>query len=333
MDSIKDNSYLNDIKRIMILISFFSLIFIYWTKKVSYLPISFLSFLIFLLIDLYEKERLKKQLKILIYNCDAIIDSKDIIHIDGEGELSILSNKLFLLKKRYYSLMSKMKDEQTELKEYIEDISHQLKTPITSMRLNEELLLETIDNQKQKEKINEIYIQTLKMNQLVNDLLTLALIDSHSITFQYKEYSFEYILNNIEEDLDYLLSEHNMKIHLNKDLFLICDKKWLGEALKNIIKNCIEKNKNSYIDVDVSDNDSIIKIIIKDYGQGFSENDLDHVFERFYRGENHDEKGVGIGLALSKEIIKGHYGSIEARNDQGALFEIILPKSFGKKKL
>lgn len=333
MDTVKAHPYHKKIMFICYLGSLFGILLTLVFDNTIYLYISLLSLIVLGLLYSKHMSRLYNQLRVLIYNCDAIIDGRKINIIDGEGEISLLSNKLFILNKRYYALIDKMKEEQLELKNYIENISHQLKTPITSMRLNEELLLEVIDNEKQKEKINEIYIQTLKMNQLVNDLLTLALFDSHSIEFKYEDYSLEYLICDIEEDLDYLLREHNMNIRLNQDIKILCDKKWISEALKNIIKNCIEKNNNSFIDIHVQELDSIIDIKIKDYGEGFLEEDLPYIFDRFYRGKKKDYHGVGIGLALSKEIIEQHHGYIKAYNDKGALIEIALPKIFGKKKI
>ena len=102
------------------------------------------------------------------------------------------------------------------------------------------------------------------------------------------------------------------------------------EAIENIIKNCIEINPNDIIDIYCEENDFQKKIFIHDHGNGFDIKDLEHLFERFYTSKN--SKGFGIGLALTNEIIKGHYGTIEAENDDGALFIITLPKILAKKK-
>ena len=278
--------------------------------------------------------RHKQELQLLIENADAIIDQKVLNIIDGEGEISVLSHKLYILSKRYYTLIENMKKEQMKLKDYIEDISHQLKTPITSMRLNEELLLETLKIDSQKEKVQQIYQQTLKINHLVNDLLTLALLDSNSIEFKYDHYPIDLLIEDIEEDLEYLLQEKQMRIELQAhDEYILCDKKWLEEALKNIIKNNIEKNTKSTIDITIQETDSLTQMIIQDHGEGFEEEDLPHLFERFYRGKKKDYQGIGIGLALSKEIIEHHHGIIQASNKNGAHIEISIPKILAKKKL
>lgn len=276
----------------------------------------------------------KKELMYLISNVDAIIDQRPLDIIDGEGEISLLSHKIFILNKRYHSLIEAFKQEQIALKDYIEDISHQLKTPITSMRLNEELLLEVIQDQKQKEKLEHIYQQTLKMNQLVNDLLTLALLDSQSIEFHYEHYPIELLIENVEEDLQYLMIQNHMNIQLHHhNESLLCDEKWMSEALKNVIKNCIEKNKDGVVDINIEDYDTFILLQIQDHGNGFLEEDIPHLFERFYRGKNKDYQGVGIGLSLSKAIIEQHHGFIKVMNKNGAFIEITIPKLLAKKKV
>lgn len=276
----------------------------------------------------------KKQLQYLIHSSDAIIEQRPIHVIDGEGDISLLSHKLYTLYKRYHVLMNTMTQEQIKLKDYIEDISHQLKTPITSMRINEELLLEVIQDDRQREKLKLIYQQTLKMNRLVNDLLTLALLDSNSIHFEYHDEKIEFLIEEVEENLDYLLSSQNMQIQLSHHHEKIsCDHKWFVEVLENIVKNCVEKNHDSVIDILVEDYESMIKITIQDHGQGFYKEDIEHIFERFYRSQKDTGTGIGIGLSLAKEIIEKHHGMIKAYNQQGAVFEIILPKFLAKKKL
>ena len=259
-----------------------------------------------------EQKNKKKQMNYLIQCCDAIIEQKDFSIIDGESKESLLSNKLFLLNKRYHQSLKAVKKEQLKLKDYIEDISHQLKTPITSIRIQTELLLE--ENQ----------IQRIQL--LVNDLQTIALLNSHNIQYFFKEYDLQMLIDEIEEDLDYL----NPQIHLNENIKLLCDEKWFIEALENIIKNCLEKNSTP-LSIFVYENETTLKMIIQDQGNGFKEKDLPFLFQRFYRGEN--SKGTGLGLYIAKEIIEAHHGFIKAYNQQGACFEIVLPQMKMKKKI
>ena len=269
-----------------------------------------------------EQKNKKKQMNYLIQCCDAIIEQKDFSIIDGESKESLLSNKLFLLNKRYHQSLKAIKKEQLKLKDYIEDISHQLKTPITSIRIQTELLLE----ENQNEKLYAIEHQIQRIQLLVNDLQTIALLNSHNIQYCFKEYDLEMLIDEIEEDLDYL----NPQIHLNENIKLLCDEKWFIEALENIIKNCLEKNSTP-LSIFVYENKTTLKMIIQDQGNGFKEKDLPFLFQRFYRGEN--SKGTVLGLYIAKEIIEAHHGFIKAYNQQGACFEIVLPQMKMKKKI
>lgn len=269
-----------------------------------------------------EQKNKKKQMNYLIQCCDAIIEQKDFSIIDGESKESLLSNKLFLLNKRYHQSLKAIKKEQLKLKDYIEDISHQLKTPITSICIQTELLLE----ENQNEKLYAIEHQIQRIQLLVNDLQTIALLNSHNIQYCFKEYDLEMLIDEIEEDLDYL----NPQIHLNENIKLLCDEKWFIEALENIIKNCLEKNSTP-LSIFVYENKTTLKMIIQDQGNGFKEKDLPFLFQRFYRGEN--SKGTGLGLYIAKEIIEAHHGFIKAYNQQGACFEIVLPQMKMKKKI
>ena len=278
----------------------------------------FISFIFYL----WNQNHKKKQMNYLIQCCDAIIEQKDFSIIDGESKESLLSNKLYVLNKRYHQSLKAVKKEQLKLKDYIEDISHQLKTPITSIRIQTELLLE----ENQNKKLYSIEHQIQRIQLLVNDLQTIALLDSHNIQYCFKEYDLQTLIDEIEEDLDYL----NPQIHLNENIKLLCDEKWFIEALENIIKNCLEKNSTP-LSIFVYENETTLKMIIQDQGNGFKEKDLPFLFQRFYRGEN--SKGTGLGLYIAKEIIEAHHGFIKAYNQQGACFEIVLPQMKMKKKI
>ena len=270
---------------------------------------------VFFFIFLEQKNK-KKQMNYLIQCCDAIIEQKDFSIIDGESKESLLSNKLFLLNKRYHQSLKAIKKEQLKLKDYIEDISHQLKTPITSIRIQTELLLE----ENQNKKLYAIEHQIKRIQLLVNDLQTIALLDSHNIQYCFKEYDLEMLIDEIEEDLDYL----NPQIHLNKNIKVLCDEKWFIEALENIIKNCLEKNSTP-LSIFVYENETTLKMMIQDQGNGFKKKDLPFLFQRFYRGEN--SKGTGLGLSICRTLINHMGGKIgvESEEGKGSTFWFTLP--------
>lgn len=280
-----------------------------------------------------SETKLNRQLDYLIECSEKIIENRigHIQIIDGESKLSVLSHKLYLLNERFFKLLEKINQEKVKLKDYIEDISHQIKTPITSMQINEELLLETKLSLSQKQKIENIYDQTQKINQLLEVLLRLAKLEANTIDFDFKDYYLYELIDNVENILTPLLLQNNVKINFNDTKQkLRCDFVWLSEAIENILKNCIEINPDDTIDIYLEDKPSYLKIYFHDHGGGFSQEDLQHLFDRFFSSKN--TRGFGIGLALAKEIINAHHGTIEAINDHGALFIITLPKIFAKQK-
>lgn len=292
----------------------------YQNHLLSHIVIIFMLFSAFFY---YKNKKMKdKQFDYLIQCCEHIVEQKDFQVIDGESKESLLSHKLFILNKRYHQTLETIHQEQLKLKDYIEDISHQLKTPMTSIRINTELLLE----EKNDNRLTSIYHQIHRIQNLVNDLQTIALIDSHNIIFDFKQYELEDIIFEIQDDLSYL----EPTIHLNQNINFLCDYKWFIEALENIIKNCLETS-GSHIDISAIENESTYNIIIQDHGTGINNKDIQYLFQRFYRGKN--SQGTGLGLYISKEIIEAHHGFIRAYNNNGACFEIVIPKLNVKKKL
>ncbi len=316
----------------------FSLILMLISTYYSSILIMFLmaSCMIFgMILFMTYLSRLHGHMEHLVEMCMNIIDQKDthIETIDGESSIAVLSSQLVTLDKRMKGMVERLHDEQVLLKDYIEDISHQMKTPLTSMILREEFLLETIEDDKQKEYIEHIYHQTIKMKNLIEALLNLAKVESHSIEYQKKDYDLEELLLQIKETLNPLLETYHVSLNMNvKDVHIYCDEKWMIEALENIIKNCVEQKENSFVDISCTTHSSYLEIVIKDYGNGIDKDDLPHIFERFYQSKSRPNKGIGIGLAMSKGIIDAHHGIIEAMNDDGALFKITLPYNTAKSK-
>lgn len=279
--------------------------------------------------------RMKNHISILIQTTSDMIDGqlqqKQII--DGESSLAVLSSHLFILETRMRGMIERLNQEQKHLKDYIENISHQIKTPLTSMMLREEMLLEMIDDPQEKELLLQIYHQTEKIKELIESLLHLAQIESHSIEYHKKENDFDDMIQHIDELLQPLKETHDVQFQLHDTNHMIyCDEKWMSEALENILKNCIEQKDHSTIDICCENHSSYIHIYIQDHGNGFQKEDIPHIFERFYRGQSQKGQGIGIGLAMSKGIIDDHHGNIEIMNKNGALFKITLPHKNTKSK-
>lgn len=278
-----------------------------------------LAFFIFL-----KQNQQKRQLTILIRNCDHIIDEKPLTIMDGEGVMAILSSKIDILAQRYKAGIEALHQEKQTLREQIDNLSHQLKTPLTAMQITEELLMEDNLSDKNQVLLKNLYSQTTHLSQLIEQLLKLSRVESETIAYDFENHSFIDILSEVENSLSSLLSRSNVQIHYPaNDVTIRCDKTWMMEALENIIKNSIEKTANQPIDITISQSEFTQTILIQDHGLGIQEENPEKIFERFYHGKQ--SKGAGIGLCLSKEIIQAHHGSIHVKNNLGAQFMIQLP--------
>ena len=220
------------------------------------------------------------------------------------------------------------KKEKESIKDSLSDISHQLKTPLTSINLMiDNLKNENLTSQQKKELIIKINHKINNINFLVQSLLKLSIFDANTITFNKKSIIIESILLEVVENLSAICDLRNITINIkgNKKDKIYCDKTWQVEAITNIVKNCIEHSEeNSNIDILYSSNDIFSKIIIKDSGSGIAKEDLSHIFERFYKGKNSSKDSIGIGLALAKAIIEKDNGHIyvESTLNKGTTFTI-----------
>ena len=238
----------------------------------------------------------------------------------SEDELSILKNEIYkttiMLKE---SADNSLKDK-ANLKQSLEDISHQLKTPLTSILV---ILDNLIDDPDMKAEVREDFIRDIKreitnINFLVQNLLKLSKLDSNTIHFIKENTLIKDIIDKAVQNVMSLCDLKNISINAsgNKQTRIICDFMWEVEAITNIIKNCVEHSKeNSEIIITYEQNNVYSSVIIQDFAGGISKEDLPHIFERFYKGKNASKDSVGIGLALAKTIIENDNGNIEIETD------------------
>ena len=234
---------------------------------------------------------------------------------NNEDELSILKNEIYKTAVKLNEQTINLTNEKASLKNSLSDISHQIKTPLTSMTLMIENLLKdnSIDNENEKKMLTNIPKKVIHINFLIQSLLKLSKFDADTITFVDNEVFINSMLEEVKDNLAILCDLKNINIIIkgNKNEKLFCDYNWQVEALTNIVKNCVEhSSENSIIEISYNTNDLFTKIIIKDYGVGIDKEDLKHIFERFYKGKNSSENSIGIGLALAKKIIEKDKGYI-----------------------
>ena len=262
-----------------------------------------------------------------ISNGDYALDIRD----NTEGELSILKNEIYkvtvMLKRQNEALLN----DKAALENALSDISHQLKTPLTSMFVMTDLLLEQdLPEPRRFEFTDRIRMQLERMQWLVTSLLKLSKLDAKTVEFKADVVSARQLFEKACEPLLIPLELKNQTLSIQGgDIQLRCDENWTAEALLNILKNCIEHTPlNGGIRIDCTQNPLFVQIQIKDSGSGIDQKDLPHIFERFYRGKNAADESIGIGLAMASAIVQEQGGSIEASNaaDIGSCFVIRFPK-------
>lgn len=251
-----------------------------------------------------------------------MIDIKD----NTEGELSILKNNLYKVIVLLRSKNELLEKDKIYLADSLADISHQLKTPLTSLMVMVDLLKDEKNIDKQKEFISIIEIQISKIKWLVENLLKLSKLDAGTIKFKKEKID---VLSVITKSLSPFLVQMEMKnISLEttiNDFSFTGDLNWTSEAVENIIKNCIEHtDDNGKLNIETGVTNIYSYIKITDNGCGIKKKDLPHIFERFYQGENSSKESVGIGLALAKTIVENQGGSIEVTSEENVGTEFII---------
>ena len=251
------------------------------------------------------------------------------IEENDNGELAKLRNELYkttVLLKETAEISEK---EKENLSTAIADISHQLKTPLTSIRIMLDNIQDDPDMEKEvrEDFLREISKQIDWISSLVVSLLKIAKFDAGTIKMENNEINAKNLIDNIVSNLAILMELKNIEIITNVDekATFIADYKWQQEALTNILKNAIEHSKqNSRIYITVENTNLFLKIIIKDEGSGIDKEDLKHIFQRFYKTKNSSENSIGIGLPLAKAIIEQSNGyiKVETKYGEGTSFEV-----------
>ena len=285
--------------------------------------------LIFDAISFFFLSKRYENLESLILAMDVALSGKEMIKINEatEGEISILQTEIEKLFSVLQFQNEELKKEREYLSDSIADISHQLRTPLTSINLVITLLRsEDIDLNRRFELLNELTRLVDKTDRLITTLLKLSKIDAGTVEFEKETVSVKSLC---EKAFSPLAIQFDIK---GQSFEVICkneafsgDMMWSVEALSNIIKNCSEHTSvGGKIKISAEETPLFCEMIIEDDGSGFNEEDIPFLFERFYKGKNSSADSFGIGLALAKSIINAQNGVITAKNktDGGASFTI-----------
>ena len=287
--------------------------------------LSFLTITVVILLIIYIRYNYKKEKDIKdIIKCIEQINKKNYeIQIDSisEDELSILKNEIYKTTIMLKEAAENSSKDKLNLKKSLEDISHQLKTPLTSILV---MLDNIIEDSNMEEKIRNDFIVDIKrnvlnINFLVQSLLKLSKFDANTIHFVKQENDLKTIVEESIKNVSTLcdLRNINIKLNIKENSKIICDDKWQIEALTNIIKNAIEHSKNnSNIIINIENNNVYSMIEVIDFGEGIAKKDIKHIFERFYKCKNTKTDSIGIGLALAKTIIEEDKGTISVESNK-----------------
>lgn len=245
----------------------------------------------------------------------------------SEGELSILKSEIQKMTVRLKESADSLKGDKILLTDAIADISHQLRTPLTSMNLTVSMLLaEDLTDERRISLSHNLKKSLQRIDWLIESLLKISKIDSGTAKFKQETVLVSDILKKATEPFAVAmeLKDQKLKISVKNEKY-IGDEDWSIEAFSNLIKNCIEHtNSGGTVEIISKETAIFTEVIIRDNGNGFDEKDIPYLFKRFYRGTNASSESVGIGLALSRMAISMQNGTITAQNrpEGGAEFTV-----------
>jgi len=256
---------------------------------------------------------------------DYALDVRD----NGEGSFSLLKNDLYKVTVRLREQAELLQKDKTALSNLIADISHQIKTPLTSLGVLADLLAEDPPEEDRRAFVERLRAQLGRIQWLVVALLKLARLDAGTAAFKSEPVAIDDVVRRALEPLHIPIEIKKQQLEVQGDdrARFTGDFNWSAEALTNVIKNCVEHTpEGRKIEISYAANALYAEIIIKDDGEGIPSADLPNIFNRFYRGANAGENSIGIGLALAKAIFNAQGGDITVRSQRGrgTSFEIRL---------
>lgn len=252
--------------------------------------------------------------------CEEILNNHYALDLrdNEEGDFSILKNKVYDITVMLNEKNQFLEQNKKETEQLLADISHQLKTPITSLNMMTELLYMDLPQEKRVEFLDNMQKDLMRMEWFVKMILNLAKLDSKTLVLKKKA---ECAAELSEEVRQYFraFAEMNgceLKVLCEPKIQVDCDKKWTKEAIQNIVKNAIEHGARE-ICLSWEENYIYTKLTVSDDGDGMEKEDLPHIFERFYKTKDSREDSVGLGLAFCKSIVEHQGGEVKVWSEKG----------------
>lgn len=293
-------------------------------KIVLFIAIGFLTGIsLFICTFLYRNQMEAIRIRALAEYMEQVNTGKAVIlSASGEDEFSKLEDEIYKTVTFLYQTKDSAVQAKNDFAENLSNIAHQIKTPLTAISLSVQMMGQEFESKH----LEQVRKQLLRLSHLEEALLLLSRLDAGTLLLQKDEVDVFTLLVLTADNLQELFTGSGTSIDIPEsgEMPMIADLDWTMEAMMNLMKNCMEHNPGGTIHCSYAQNPLYTEILIWDAGEGFEKEDIPHLFERFYRGRNAKEGGIGIGLALSKEIIERQNGTIRAKNkpDGGALFEI-----------
>ena len=297
---------------------------------------SLISLFLSFIISIFMSKWISNPLKNMVINTSKIeSNTTQLIPVNGPKEIQLLSQS-------FNSMLYKVQASQKSQQEFLTNISHELKTPLTSIQgYSQAILDETIkDTSETKNAAKIIHNEASRLNRLVINLLSLSKLESHTAPFEFNTINISIVFNNVIDKFDLLAKERNIIIQreIEEEQYIYGDGDRLSQVFTNLIDNAIKfSTKNSYIVCKSFSKNNKACIEIIDHGNGISEEDLEKIFKRFYQTNNSKnnkhQKGFGLGLPIAQEIIKKHGSEIYIKSimNQGSTFYFCLPLDNSKK--
>lgn len=279
---------------------------------------------------LYERGKKRKELEELTQYFMKIQDQVVLPKLSkcGEGQIGILQSELYKLMIQMTEQSSDARYEKEYLADMLSDISHQIKTPLAAVTIMTDLLkTPELSEEKRLEFAQRIDTSVNRITWLIRNLLALSQLDAHRLKLKREQVLVAEFLKEITLPFELMLKLRGIRLFLEteEEIAFWCDRRWTGEALSNIVKNCIEHTQNGgQITIAVSQNNFSTNIRITDNGEGIPKEHLPHIFERFYKGANQSPESVGIGLAMAEKIITLQNGTISVRSEVGEGTEFLV---------
>lgn len=251
-------------------------------------------------------------------------DSRMLINEFNEGELGLLRTEIQKMTVRLREQSHLLKEEKVRLADFLADISHQIRTPLTSLNLLVSFLEKPdLTLERRREITHELYSLLRRIDWLITVLLKISKLDAGVVKFRNETIDMGEFISKSAAPLQIPIELRGQELIIDTEGSITADEAWTSEAVGNILKNCMEHTpEGGTITVRAMENSLYSEIVITDSGCGISAEDLPHIFERFYKGKDSDDSSFGIGLALARMIVTEQNGTIKAENsaEGGARF-------------